>query len=225
MRPVKHSIDTTLLRVEPIGGNRNNITEGSEWNTPPGFDAASMIGFFLNEQEINLTGMAVQHKTFYPESFNIQSGPVRYVSPGTQGAGALIEMHWVQTKPFDFRDYLTLADVEQFTLLPGLLGTTTSFDQVICGEWTTYTSSTSQTPALECYPSSSGRFGSMNPVATDRLYYYRFVIANLVEVNANAYGVPATRFELFGQEGEPADLDYIMQLRRNAELQQSYDED
>ncbi len=225
MRPVKHCIDTTHLIIEPTVGDRNNISEGSEWATPPGFDAASLVGFFLNEQVIDLTGMAVQDKSFYPESFNIQSGPIRFVSPGNSGRGALIEMHWIQTKPFDFTDYLTIGDVEQFMLLPGLLGTTTSFDQVICGEWTTYTSATSRDPALECYPSSSGRFGSMNPVAADRLYYYRFVIGNLIEASATQYGVPAARFELYGQEGEAADLDYIMQLKRNSELQQSYDED
>jgi len=225
VRPVKHAIDTTLLRVVPTGGNRNVIAEGSDW-TPEPFAAGSLNGFFVNEQVIDLTGMAVQHKTFYPESFNIQSGPVRYVSPGNQGAGALIEMHWIQTKPFDFFDYRQgVVTLEQLVLLPGLLQTTTSFDQVICGEWTTYTSSVSQIPAIECYPSSSGRFGSMSPVAADRLYYYRFVIASNVEAAATAYGVPATRFEIFGQEGEPADLDYIMQLKRNAELQQSYDED
>ena len=223
MRPVKHAIDTTLLRVVP-GVNRNTITEGSEWTAEP-FASNSLIGFFVNEQELDLTGMAVQHKSFYPESFNIQSGPVRYVVPGNSGAGALIEMHWIQTKPFDFTDYIQGLTFEQLVLLPGLLNTTTSFDQVICGEWTTYTSSLSQIPAIECYPSSSGRFGSMSPVASDRLYYYRFVIANNIEAAATAYGVPAARFEVFGQEGEAPDLDYIMQLKRNAELQQSYDED
>lgn len=219
MRAVKHAIDTTLLRVVPTGGDRNTITEGSDWI------GLSQVGFFVNEQTIDLTGMAVQHKTFYPESFNIQSGPVRYVVPGNQGAGALIEMHWIQTKPYDFTDYIQGLTYEQFVLLPGLLNSSTTFDQVICGEWTTYTSSVSQTPAIECYPSSSSRFGSMSPVAADKLYYYRFVIANNIEGAAVSYGVPASRFEIFGQEGEPADLDYIMQLRRNAELQQSYDED
>jgi len=224
MRAVKHSVDTMNLIVAPTGssiGDRNTISEGMEWRIMD----ESLIGFFVNEQVLDLTGMAVQHKTFYPESFNIQSGPVRYVSPGNSGAGALIEMHWIQTKPFQFKDYLSGRALEQFALFPGSLGTSTTFDQVICGEWTTYTSSVSQTPALEMYPSSSGRFGSMSPVACDKLYYYRFVIANNIESSANQYGVPCTRFELFGQEGEPADLDYVMQLRRNAELDQSQDED
>lgn len=221
MKAVKHAVDTTHLRVVPAVGDRNEITEGSEWEV---FDE-TFVGYFINEQVIDLTGMAVQDRTFYPESFNIQSGMMRYVVPGNSGAGALLEMHWIQTSPFNRKDFVSGIAFEQFVLLPGLLGSSTSFDQVICGEWTTYTSSVSQQPAIECYPSSSGRFGSMNPVASDKLYYYRFVIANNVEASATAYGVPATRFEIFGQEAEAPDLDYVMTLKRNVDLYQEQDED
>ena len=229
MKPVKHAIDTSNLRVVP-GADRNTITEGSEWTVM----LEGQIGNFINVQEIDLTGMVVQEQLFYPESFNIQRGPVPYVVPGNSGAGAMIELHVLTTSPWDFkRTYVQVAGgagstslvFEQLSMLPGLLGSSISHNHVICGEWTTYTSSVSQQPAIENYPSSSGRFGSMTPVANDKMYYYRLFFASNVEAAATAYGLPAARLEIFGQVGKPEDLDYVMTLKRNVDLYQDTDED
>lgn len=222
MKAVKHAIDTSNLRIVPLPANRNNISEGSEWEVMSEAD----IGSFINQQELDLTGMTVQEQVFYPESFNIQRGPINYVVPGNQGQGAIIEVHLVTTCPFDFkRTYFQGLTFEQLSMLPGLLGSSISHQQVVCGEWTTYTSSVSQLPGIECYPSSSGRFGSMTPIANDKLYYYRMLFASNVEVNATAYGISAARLELFGQVARPEDLDYVMTLKRNVDLYQDHDED
>lgn len=222
MKAVKHAIDTGNLRVVPLPADRNAIDEGNEWSVL----SEGIIGNFINQQELDLTGMTVQEQVFYPESFNIQRGPVNYVVPGNSGAGAIIEVHVVTTSPWDYkRTYQQGLVFESLSLLPGLLGSSITHQQVVCGEWTTYTSSVSQIPGIECYPSSSGRFGSMTPVANDKLYYYRIVFANNVELTATAYGIPAARFELFGQVGKPEDLDYVMTLKRNVDLYQEHDED
>ena len=222
MKPVKHALGTSNLRIVPAPGDRNVIDEGSEWSILVEGD----VGNFINQQELDLTGMIVQEQVFYPESFNIQRGPVSYVVPGNSGQGALIELHVVTTSPWDFkRTYAQGLTFEQLSMLPGLIGSSISHQQVVCGEWTTYTSSVSQLPAIETYPSSSGRFGSMTPVANDKLYYYRILFASNVEAAATSYGIPAARFELFGQVGKPEDLDYVMTLKRNVDLYQDQDED
>ena len=229
MKAVKHAVDTTHLRVVP-GVDRNTITEGNNWEVL----LETQIGNFVNYQEIDLTGMVVQEQVFYPESFNIQRGPVNYVIPGNSGAGAIIELHVITTSPWDYkRTYSQVAGgpgspplvFEFMSMLPGLLGSSISHSHVVCGEWTTYTSSVSQLPGVECYPSSSGRFGSMTPVANDKLYYYRLYFAGNVEAAATSYAAPASRLELFGQVGKPEDVDYVMTLKRNVDLYQDQDED
>lgn len=222
MKPRQLTADFSFLKVVPTVADRNVIDEGYEWQF-----IDTLAGYFYNEQVIDLTGMAVEQRTFFPESFNVQIGPVHYLSPGNSGAGALIELHFVTTSPFDVRSNYTQGDIsfEQFQLFPGSIGSLISFDNVVCGEWVTYTSSTSQLPALEMYPSSSGRFGSMEPVASDRLYCYKVVISSNIEASANSYGSPSSKIVLFGQEAEESDLAYVMRLRRDYILQQEPDED
>ena len=225
MKPRQLSVDFSYLKVSNTP-TPNVITQGSEWSSEI-FSTVGLNGIFYNEQVIDLTGMSVEHKTFFPESFAIQSGPVRYSSPGNSGAGALIELHFITTTPFDIKENYRqgAVDFEQFVLFPGSIGSFQTFDTVVCGEWSTYTSSTSATPALEMYPSSSGRFGSMEPISSDRLYCYRLVFANLIESSSDNYGTPASKIMLYGMEGEDSDLDYVMRLRRDYQLQNQPDED
>ncbi len=221
MKPRQLTADFSYLKVVPTVADRNVIEEGSEWEF-----IDTLAGYFYNQQVIDLTGMSVEQKTFFPESFSVQMGPVHYLSPGNQGAGALIEMHFVTTTPFDFKsNYTQGISFEQFQLFPGSIGSLISFDNVVCGEWVTYTSSTSQTPAIEMYPSSSGRFGSMEPITSDRLYCYKFVVSSNIEAAASQYGSPSSKLVLFGQEGEDSDLAYVMRLRRDYVLQNEPDED
>lgn len=225
MKPRQLTVDFSYIKVGTVGGVPNTIEEGSEWSSEI-FSSVGLTGIFYNEQVIDLTGMSVAHKTFFPESFAIQSGPIRYAAPGTQGAGAMLELHFITTTPFDIKEnYRQGITFEQFNLFPGSMNSKQTFDTVVCGEWSTYTSSTSAAPALELYPSSSGRFGSMEPVSSDRLYCYRLLFAQQIETTSTVYGSPATKIVLFGMEGEDSDLDYVMRLRRDYQLQNEPDED
>ena len=225
MKRAQLTADFSFIKVGTVGGAPNQIEQGSEWESSI-FSNLGIQGVFYNEQVIDLTGMSVEHKTFFPESFAVQSGPIRYAAPGTQGAGTMLEVTFITTSPFDIKsNYITNLDFEQFILFPGSIGSEQSFDTVVCGEWSTYTSSTSVAPAIELYPSSSGRFGSMEPVSSDRLYCYRIIFAQTIVASSVIYGAPATKLVLAGMIGEDSDLAYVMRLRRDYQLQQEPDED
>ena len=226
MKPAQLSVDFSFIKVGSVGGVGNTITQGSEWSNDI-FATAGILGVFYNEQVIDLTGMSVEQKTFFPTSFSVQSGPMRYAAPGTQGAGTMLEVTFITTSPFDIKENYRqgIVDFEQFVLFPGSIGSLQSFDTVVCGEWATFTSSTSNAPAIELYPSSSGRFGSMEPVSSDRLYCYRLIFAQTIEAGSSVYGAPSTKLLLDGQIGEDSDLAYVMRLRRDYILQQEPDED
>lgn len=218
--------DFSYIKVGTVLGTPNTIEQGFEWDSKI-FTDAGIQGVFYNEQIIDLTGLSVDQKTFFPESFAVQSGPMRYASPGSQGAGAMLEVTFITTSPFDIKkNYLTgvLLDFPQYVTFPGSIGSHIGFDSIVAGEWSTYTSSTSQTPAIEMYPSSSGRFGSMEPISSDRLYCYRLIFAQTISA-ATLYGAPATKLILSGMIGEDSDLAYVMRLRRDYHLQQEPDED
>jgi len=226
MKAAQLSVDFSFIKVGTVGGVPNTIAQGSEWDNEI-FASAGILGVFYNEQVIDLTGMSVEQKTFYPTSFSVQSGPMRYAAPGSQGAGTMLEVTFITTSPFDIQaNYRQgVVDFENFVIFPGSIGSIQSFDTVVCGEWSTYTSSTSRDLAIELYPSSSGRFGSMEPISSDRLYCYRLIFAQTIEAGSTVYGAPSTKLLLDGQIGEDTDLAYIMRLRRDYILQQGPDED
>lgn len=225
MKRAQLTVDFSFIKVGSVLGVPNSIEQGSEWDSEI-FTTAGIQGAFYNEQVIDLTGMSVEHKTFFPESFAVQSGPMRYASPGSQGAGTMLELTFITTSPFDIKEnYVSGIDFEQFVLFPGSIGSHQSFETVVAGEWSTYTSSTSTVPAIELYPSSSGRFGSMEPVSSDRLYCYRLIFAQTIIGSSTIYGAPSTKLVLAGMIGEDSDLAYVMRLRRDYQLQNEPDED
>lgn len=228
MKPAQLSVDFSFIKVGTVLGVPNAIEQGSEWDNQIFVDAG-IQGVFYNEQVIDLTGMSVEHKTFFPTAFSVQSAPMRYAAPGSQGAGTLLEVTFISTSPFDIKaNYATTGvslDYPQWVIFPGSIGSHISFESIIAGEWSTYTSSTSAAPALELYPSSSGRFGSMEAISSDRLYCYRLIFAQTIEAGSSVYGAPSTKLLLDGQIGEDSDLAYVMRLRRDYQLQNEPDED
>jgi len=174
---------------------------------------------------IDLSGYAMERKTFYPITAFVQEAQ-NYNAFG--GSGQSI-MYLVSSTPTPIR---TLATQIAFGSAPGFIqpsGTALALiDRTnLQEEWTTVLfgqydinliNSTLPTLGM-CQPILSKQFGSLSPTAADKLYVTKIVIPTTV---ASAIGddlsIPSSRIVLPGTIKEEPKLEYMMRLKRSYEL-------
>jgi len=162
---------------------------------------------------IDLSGYALQGKTFFPVTGFLQQSPVIALD-----AGAAIHMMTViSSVPLDV-DRL-LADVTVGTT-PDL--STQEWETVLYCRSETYMATTT-TPSAFNYLTlqNVGQSGSLEPTAADKLFIYRIALPIGVTALANDFTriqLPGCRVGLIGQMADEPQLEYMMRLKRSYEL-------
>lgn len=179
------------------------------------------VNVFLNETSIDLSGYALQKKSFYPySSFEQRNGAV-IGTFADQGIGRnAVDNIIISSIPLD------LTGVNPNLLaasLPGFIGNTgTGFrlnrDPLIHQHQIIYShdSTTSGTGGASIYRVvSSQSASSLEPTAADKLYCYRLITTNGIDGDLT---MPAARVMIPGTISKEPTFEYMMRLKRSYEL-------
>jgi hypothetical protein len=179
------------------------------------------VNVFLNETSIDLSGYALQKKSFYPYSSFEQRNAAVIANFTDQGIGRnVVDNIIISSVPLD------LTGVNPNLLaasLPGFIGNTgTGFrlnrDPLIHQHQIIYShdSTTSGTGGTSIYRVvSSQSASSLEPTAADRLYCYRLITTNGIDGDLT---MPAARVMIPGTISTEPSIEYMMRLKRSYEL-------
>ena len=199
-------------------------SEVYEFVTVSPYQALGLNSWFC-QQDIDLSGYAMQKKTFYPySSFEQRSSGTSADTDATLTVQPYIgEITLISSVPLD-DDALTLA----LTFSPGFTpasgsGINSRFDRsvILHGEIKTFTVDSSMAVAggnnfLRLIDRQT--FSSLEPTAADKLYGYRIITLAGGEGEINLAFVPSSRVLMPGTLSEEPKLEYMMRLKRSYEL-------
>ena len=198
-----------------------------EWIPNPAFGGWTSLGFgtFYTQQDIDLSGYAMERKTFYPYSSFEQRGGF---TSGTFDATLTQQPYVIETT---IVSSIPLNDVELgivvvyspgFTM-PSGLAPSGRFDRatIIHGDMKLYTIDSTMAVAGQSNSLALLQrdiFSSLEPTAADKLYCYRVVSVVSAEGEGDGVFVPASRVLIPGNISSEPKLEYMMRLKRSYEL-------
>lgn len=169
------------------------------------------------EGRLDLAGLTVQEKTFFPAAQTIQE-PGSYFGIFTAGSDGLLEViEIVSSIPLDLEQMY-----DQIFPLPGgedsvpsFPGTQAEFEAVIIGRYRALAVNTTFGSTTVWNTIKSESFGSGEPTASETLYTYILVSPGVVLTDGDRMTIPPRRFVLGGVVMEEPPLEYINRLRRS----------
>lgn len=167
---------------------------------------------------IDLSGYALERKTFYPVTAFIQEA-ASHIAFG--GSGQTV-IYLVSSIPTDITSLLTQVANQSapgFTQGGGLNAPQENWTTVLFGQ-RSLNLINSTLPALGiCQPIISNQFGSLSPTAADKLYVTKVVFpTTLSGVIGDSLIIPSSRIVIPGSVREEPKLEYMMRLKRSYEL-------
>ena len=174
---------------------------------------------FLSESFIDLSGLALEEETIFPDAMTIQEAGLGNAIAGAAG-DSMVTMDIVSSVAIDvagnYGDILFNG--------AGFPGGPGDFQHIQYVRTERHTLDI-DTGAVFPFKAESNQSGSMAPTASDRLYVYRLVFIY------NASGTLATarrqggRLVVAMSTKKEQEYQYMMRLKRSYDLQQSYDRD
>lgn len=207
------------IQYNPGTGNYDVTTGGAGY-------ATLGSGVFVLQQDIDLSGYAMDKKTFYPYSSFEQRGGI----VGGQFSGTLTEQPYVidytivSSVPLNSTDLAAvIISAPGFNTYSGYTAGQGRFDrsQILHGELKWYTQDSTQAVSagfntLKLLEREV--FSSLEPTAADKLYCYRLLILSAVAGEAFKGSWPPTRVLIPGTISSEPKLEYMMRLKRSYEL-------
>ncbi len=209
-----------VLRIEiPSCAVEGRGGAGDTWDTFTNSNGWSALGPVMYWQgSIDLSGYAMERKTFYPVTAFVQEAG-QAVSFGGSGQNVTYVVSSVPT------DITTLITQIAFNSAPGFIQSYTA--GVTQDDWTTVLFGqndqyliNSTLPALGITQLMSlHQFGSLSPTAVDKLYVTKLVFpGTLSGVIGTSMSIPSSRIVLPGTIKAEPKLEYMMRLKRSYEL-------
>jgi len=179
-------------------------------------------GTFLHESSIDLTGYAMDKKTFVPYSSFEQLGGFY----AAEIPAALTQQPYLQDLTLISSVPLSRDDLVAGTELhPGFTSTgglnRVNRDVIIHGDCRSYTVNTTMavpTKNAALILDNRNVFSSLEPTAADTLFCYRVIRMVSQNENATVIQVPTKRVLLPGTITKEPQLEYMMRLKRSYEL-------
>ena len=214
-----------ILRVELPPCNLQGDGTGKEWDPTTsklgGWQLYTGNTLVYWEGSIDLSGYALDKKTFYPAAAFTQDANA-FVS--FNGSGQTV---WTVVSSIP-RTIDELVNIFNYLSAPGFIsgGTGPSIPQeqmdwntVLYGE-TNINLINSTLPALGiCQPVITKSWGSLAPTAADKLYVTKIVLpATLSSTIGDSLSIPASRIVIAGEMLQEPKLEYMMRLKRSYEL-------
>jgi hypothetical protein len=207
-----------ILRIE-IPSCYVSTKDPEAWDDFELSNGWSNIGNVMYWQgSIDLSGYAMERKTFYPVTAFTQEAQA-YVSFGGSGQSV---WYLVSSIPTDVNNLLTQI---VYASAPGFIQPSIAnvpqddWTSILFGQYETNLINTTL-PALGiCQPILSRQFGSLSPTAADKLYVTKVVLPTTIagEVG-DSLSIPSSRIVIPGTIREEPKLEYMMRLKRSYEL-------
>jgi len=177
-----------------------------------GWTYSSVNDAIASESYFDLSGYSLDDLTLFPLGVTLQD-PGVYVS--TNSAVPMQVVDIVSQERLDLDT--TFGDVVANSM-PGMLGTTQEFTQIVWGQYRTLLGQASfQDNSTIFLPASAGLFGSGSPTTVQKLWVYRFVFLNGA-AQGDTIAVPASRFILNAIIAKEGDKEFLMRQKRSYEL-------
>lgn len=182
---------------------------------------------YVSQVDIDLSGYAMDRKTFYPySSFEQRSGPTNGKFSGTlTSQPSVVDMTIVSSVPMTNADLGAAVGGQApgFTIYSGFPGGIGRFDrgQIVHGElkWYTVDSTLSVAGGNNVLKLMTREvFSSLEPTAADKLYSYRILLVSTAADEGTSCTWPSSRVLLPGNISSEPKLEYMMRLKRSYEL-------
>ena len=167
---------------------------------------------------IDLSGYALDRKTFYPTTTIYQKGNT-YVNFGGSAVAEMVLVTSVPISDTDLIAYLAFLTGPGFTQFSAAGAEQQNWTSVLFGQTNTYMIN-STLPALGVTQLiNSDSYGSLSPTAADKLYIYKVVSPyTLSGVIGTRLSIPSSRIVIPGSMMQEPKLEYMMRLKRSYEL-------
>lgn len=175
------------------------------------------------QQDIDLSGYAMERKTFYPYSSFEQRANTEFMrsSATLTSQPYLVESTIVSSVPLSNNDLFA-----SLVSAPGFISITTGFNRfdrsvILHGELRTYTldSTMSVAGGLNALKLLDRQvFSSLEPTAADKLYCYRIITVEATSGEVTTVSLPSSRILIPGNISSEPKLEYMMRLKRSYEL-------
>jgi len=184
-----------------------------------GVGATGNFVYYESTIDVNL---ALDDLTMFPQVVMLQDPGIYTKSPDPIPGSLFDSMQVVDIISVKQLDPVTLKQdfVTGRGALPGMLGTTDDFNQIIMGTWRLMANNSNLGQQANIMVTvDAGDFSSASPFAQDRLWCYRFLFPITTDLTGVVCGSPASRFILNVVVGQEDDLPYMMRLKNSYELQ------
>ena len=170
---------------------------------------------------LDLSGISSEHLTTFFTGLNVQE-PYPYSGMTLAGADNIcyyLVSDVISNVPFD----ASIASLTGFVegQVPGFLGTTTNWDDVIMGAWREVVVKTEIAGNIGAMTiNQTGSFGSAEASASTKLYFTRTVVCTTLGVFGDWIKTPPARFVAGIAIAEEKDHEYLMRLKRSSHNEQ-----
>lgn len=201
------------------------LGEDQQSNLVPTFGGWEHLGgnTSFTQQDIDLSGYAMERKTFYPYSSFEQRANTEYMRSAAvlTTQPYLVELTLVSSVPLSNADLMV-----SLVNAPGFISLTSGFNRfdrsvILHGELRSYTldSTTSVPGGLNALKLLDRQvFSSLEPTAADKLYCYRVITVEATSGEITSISLPSSRILIPGNIGLEPKLEYMMRLKRSYEL-------
>lgn len=167
---------------------------------------------------IDLSGYALDRKTFYPTTTIYQKGNT-YTNFGGSSVTEMVLVTSVPISDTDLIAYLGFLTAPGFTQFNTAGAEQQNWTTLLFGQTNTYMIN-STLPALGVTQLiNSDSYGSLSPTAADKLYIYKIVSpGTLAGVIGSSLAIPSSRIVIPGSMMQEPKLEYMMRLKRSYEL-------
>jgi len=195
----------------------NAIRGASGWDSAGDWTGSGTDQIMMFHGYIDTSGYTADDLTLFPLGVTLQD-PGRYISSNAAVPLQVIDIITTET--------LSLTDVYEWVAatptggntLPGMLGTTHDWSQIIWGQYRTFLpQSTFAGFATEFLAANGALFGSGQPTTADKLHVYRFVLMPGSAQN-DTLAVPASRFIMSSVIVPEDEKAFLMRQKRSYEL-------
>jgi hypothetical protein len=177
-----------------------------------GWVASSTYDAIVYETYFDLSGYQLDDLTLFPMGAVLQDpGTYTASNPGTP----LQLVDIISMERLDIDE--TFESVVSNTM-PGMIGTTQEFTQIMWGQYRIMLGqATFQAAGTLFLPASAGLFGSGAPTTVQKLWVYRFIIAQGA-AEGDSLSIPASRVILSAVIAKEDDKEFLMRQKRSYEL-------
>lgn len=167
---------------------------------------------------LDLSGISAEHLTTFFTGLSVQEprGHSGNFGQPTNVMHSYIT-DTISNEPFDAN--IIEAPLDHQGQMPGFLGSTSNWDDVIMGSWRTFTATSDIASMGTLRLNQQGSFGSGEASASRKLYFSRILSLTLTALG-DYYHVPPARFIAGTVMAEEKDHEYLMRLKRSSHNEQ-----